>query len=107
MNLKDIEAKIIANVNPLVQKIADDYYISLQSKLKSLAEEYKVKGDKDRYKLLMEMADRLKIDMKDYNGYITCSIGWEGGKPENVEHIIFGNRNKLPVDNIIFKIGMK
>ncbi len=100
--LNNLLKEVTSAAENAVREAAEDYRKKVKHRLLELSSEYKDKDPPYVEDLLKEMADNLEIEFKrDGNGF-HATISWRNGKPEGIEHILYGNREILPMD--VFEI---
>ena len=96
--LEKLRKSIKRDAEQAVRETGRDYYQKVKARLLELADEHKDQSPPYVEKTLRQMADNLKLEVKKGNKGYYASIGWEEGAVEDLEHILFGNREILPVD---------
>jgi hypothetical protein len=97
-NLEDLRKGIEKGTEDAVSEVGKEYLGRVKARLLRLADEHK--GQEPAYveKTLRDMAENLKLTVnKGKDGY-QASLGWEAGKVEDLEYILYGNREIMPVD---------
>jgi hypothetical protein len=96
--LDDLRKGIEKGAEDAMREVSGEYYERVKARLLKLADEYK--GQEPAYveTTMRKMAENLKLFVKmDKNGHY-ATLGWEDGKVADLEHILYGNREILPVD---------
>ena len=70
----------------------------MKARLIRLADEHEDKEPFYVAKTLRQMADNLKLEIKKGRDGFNARLGWEAGRVEDLEHILYGNREIMPVD---------
>jgi len=96
--LAELRQGIEKGMEQAVLKVGRDYLERTRARLYELADEYEGSAPPYVAETLREMAEKVKLEVvKDEDGY-HAAVGWEEGEPEGAEHILFGNREILPID---------
>ena len=96
--LENLKQDIELDAGQAVREASRDYYERTKARLYQLADEWEDEQPAYVAKTLRKMAENLQLEVKKGSEGYYAAIGWEEGKPAGVEHILFGNREILPVD---------